>query len=268
MSNGSRTDRLVGQYTRWVIRNRWLVILFTLVVAFSAGTGARYLGFDTNYRVFFSDENPQLNAFEAMQDIYTKNDNILFVVEAKEGDILSVQNLKAIQELTEDAWKLPYAQRVDAVTNFQHTTANEDELIVGDLVPNHGPLTAKEINDARRVALSDPLLYKRLITDKTNVTGVNVTLQLPGKDPQNEVPKAVTAARELADQYRQKYENLGFYLTGIVMLNNAFSESGIRDMQTLVPLMYLVMFVIMFVLLRSISGTITTILVIMFSRYR
>ena len=49
------------------------------------------------------------------------------------------------------------------------------------------------------------------------------------------------------------------------MTNNAFSEAGIKDMQTLVPLMYLGMFLLMFWLLRSFSGTFATITVITLS---
>ena len=93
---------------------------------------------------------------------------------------------------------------------------------------------------------------------------INVTLQLPGKDLA-EVDIAVARARQLAAQMRQDHPDLAIYLTGVTMLNNAFSEASRRDMSRLLPLMYAAMLIIMFGLLRSVSGTLATLLVIGFS---
>ena len=49
------------------------------------------------------------------------------------------------------------------------------------------------------------------------------------------------------------------------MLNNAFSEAGLNDIQTLIPLMYLIMIIVMIWLLRSFSSTFATIMVITLS---
>ena len=49
------------------------------------------------------------------------------------------------------------------------------------------------------------------------------------------------------------------------MLNNAFSESAMTDMGTLTPAMYLVILVALVLLLRSISATIATLVVVGFS---
>ena len=56
-----------SNYGGWILRYRWLVILLTLVLVGLAASGGKYLSFTTNYRVFFSDDNPQLLAFEALE---------------------------------------------------------------------------------------------------------------------------------------------------------------------------------------------------------
>ena len=113
-------DTKTVAYTEWVIKWRWVIVLFTLLIAGFAASGARFLAFDTNYRVFFGDDNPQLADFEALQNIYTKNDNILFALEPENGDIFTPRTLEAVEWLTEESWKIPYAIRVDAISNFQH----------------------------------------------------------------------------------------------------------------------------------------------------
>ena len=70
----------IRKYIDWILRWRWPIVLVTIIVTFLIASGARFLRFDTDYRVFFGDDNPQLQSFEAIQDIYTKNDNILFVI--------------------------------------------------------------------------------------------------------------------------------------------------------------------------------------------
>ncbi len=265
MTQHSRFDQAVQAYAEWVLRWRWPILLAVLLLTALAASGGRFLWFDTSYRVFFSKENPQLNAFEALEEIYTKSDNILFVLAPVQGEVFTASVLDAVEHLTREAWKIPYSIRVDSVTNFQHTRANGDELIVADLVAGARALPPPALAHAKRLALAEPTLLNRLVSARAHVTGVNVTLQMPGADPTAEVPEAVAYARKLADEIRAAHPGLSIYLTGIVMLNNAFSEIGIRDMQTLVPLMYLGMFLIMLWLLRSLSGTFGTLLVISLS---
>ena len=150
-----RADR----YTRWVIRNRWWVVLSALLVTMASGTGMSKLGLVDDYRVFFSEDNPDLNAFEAVENIYTKNDNVLFIVKPREGEVFTAANLEVIRSPTEDAWQIPFSTRVDAITNFQHTWANGDDLIVEDLV-GRGEITPKVVARARRVSLAEPLLAR------------------------------------------------------------------------------------------------------------
>ena len=262
-SNGHSESKAVA-YAEWVIRWRWPVVILSLFAAVFLASGGRFLKFDTDYRVFFSKDNPQLQSFEDLQNIYTKNDNILFVVEPEGGDVFQSKVLDVIEKLTDEGWRVPYSIRVDAITNYQHTRAYEDDLLVGDLVSESLKRSQEELEEARQIALDQPVLFNRLISEKTHVTGVNVTLQLPGKDI-NEVPNAVEYARKLAAKIEIENPGIKIYLTGIVMLNNAFSEAGINDMQSLVPLMYLFMFIIMVWLLRSFSSTFATIMVISLS---
>ena len=56
-----------------------------------------------DYRVFFSPENPELVAFDGVQNTYTKNDNILFVIQPSEGEILESELVAALEWLTSEA---------------------------------------------------------------------------------------------------------------------------------------------------------------------
>ncbi len=254
-------DRFAAALTRRVIRHRGLVLVGAVLVAVMIGSGASNLEFSTNYRVFFSEANPELQAFEELQNTYTKNDNFFFVVEPKEGAAFDRETLVAIEELTEAAWQIPYTIRVDSVSNFQHTYATEDDLIVEDLVRDAEGRDVSFLKERRDVALAEPLLRNQIITADGNVTAVNVVLQYPEKGFM-EVPEAVEHARALKADIEAKYPQLTIHLTGVSMLNNAFAETGMSDGATLMPLMFLVIFLLTWVIIRSLAATFSTLLVI------
>jgi len=257
-------DRFAASLTRWVIANRWLVIIAAVIFTGAVGSGASKLEFSTNYRVFFSEANPELQAFEELQNTYTKNDNFFFVVEPKAGAAFDRNTLAAVEELTEAAWQIPYTIRVDSVSNFQHTYANEDDLVVEDLVRDAAGLDDSFLDARRSVALDEPLIRDQILTDDAGVTAINVVLQYPEKEF-TEVPEAVEVARGLKADIQAKYPDLTIHLTGVSMLNNAFAETGMADGATLMPLMFVVIFVLTWLIIRSLTATFSTLIVIMLS---
>ena len=264
--NETKTDTARGRierYTRWVIRNRWWVVLGALLVAMATGTGMSKLGLANDYRVFFSEDNPDLNAFEAVENIYTKNDNVLFVVKPREGEVFTAANLEVIRSLTEDAWQIPFSTRVDAITNFQHTWADGDELIVEDLV-GRGEITPDVVERARRVSLAEPLLVGRLIAHDASTTGVNVRISLRG-EAVDELAQTVAYARGLVAEYSEAHPELEIQVGGLSMLNWAFAEAPMRDLPVVMPLMFLTFMITIVLFLRSGTGLVATLGVIGFS---
>lgn len=250
---------------RFVLNHPIWVILLTIVLVFGAASGAKNLVFKSDYRVFFSDENPQLTAFESMQRIYSKSDNVAFIISPPEGKVFTPRTLGAIQELTEEAWQVPFSTRVDSITNFQHTWSEEDDMIVEDLVLDSTTLTDADMPRLQEIALNEPMLLNKLISPQAHVTVLNVTVQLPGKNPVVEVPQVVAKARDMRAQFLEKYPDMEVRLSGMVMMNNTFAESSLNDNATLVPIMFGVVLLGMIFLLRTFSGTFATVIVIMFS---
>ncbi|NOX75376.1 MAG: MMPL family transporter [Gammaproteobacteria bacterium] len=252
------------RYANWVIRHPWISILCSLALVAAAASGARFLAFKTDYRVFFSADNPQLLAFEALEATYTKNDNVMFILAPKNGDAFSADTLNAVKTLTEKAWQTPYSIRVDSLSNFQHTEAVEDDLMVYDLVDEDLNLDDAARQKIRDIALAEPILLNRLVPDRAHVTGVNITVQLPG-EAITEVPEIVAFARSVAAELKTQYPNIDIYLSGMVFMNNAFSEASQSDMQSLVPISFAVMLVTLGLMIRGFTGTAVTLMVILFS---
>ena len=242
----------------------WLTMLLCLVVLGTLGSGVTGLGLSSNYRSYFGPQNPELLAFDNFQDTYTKNDNIFFLIKPDDNQVFTPRIMEAVEKLTERAWQIPHVLRVDSVTNFQYTHADGDELIVEDLVRNGIDMDAETLAEKARIATAEPLLYHRILNEDLSATAINATLHYPEKDGQ-EVLDAVHYARDLANEIRAEYPEVTIALTGLSMLNASFVESGRRDAISLIPAMYLILFIAMLVVLRSITASIGTFLVIVLS---
>ena len=250
-------------FSKFITHHPWWVLLLTFAIVLTLSAGITRLGFKNDYRVYFSKENPQLLAFNAIQDTYNKSDSVMFVLQPAEDTIYTAKTMLAILELTEKSWQVPFSSRVDSITNFQHTQAEEDDLNVADLV-SEDSLSPQDLERIKQVAQHEPLLLNRLVSPQGHVSGVNVTLQLPGKSP-SETMEVARAVRTLAKEIENTYAGIKVYITGMAMLSNAFSESAMKDNSHLIPMMYAIVTLVLLLTLRSLSATFAVLLLIIFS---
>ena len=249
----------------WAIAFRWPIIAVTLVLVGIAASGTLLLEFSADHRVYFSEDNPQLLAYDAMENTYGKSGNVFFAIVPEDRDATSALALGAIAWLTEESWQLPYATRVDSITNFQHTTADGDDILVRDLVDEAVLGDAGERSRIRAIALADPRLAARLLSRDGGVAGINVTVQLPGEDTLREGPRVAESARRLADEVRERFPGIDVRMTGLVIFNLAFMEVSLRDLKTLVPASFAAMTLMLVLLTRGFSGTLAITLVVTLS---
>ena len=253
-------SRQNGSYGELILKYRFFVLGLITAITILFSAGAQFLYFDNDYRVFFGKENPQLKAFEQIQQTYTKIDNVNFAVDPISGKANAPEVLAAVEELTEIAWQLPFSIRVDSLSNYQHTEVEGDDLIVRDLYTGAISMSANERLLVDRVSTTEPSLVGKIHDKQHRATSVNVTIQMPGKSA-DEVAIVAAAARKMANKIEAKH-NVNIRLGGVIFLNNAFLESSMLDMETLVPAMYLVILIVAYLLLRSIMATFLVLFVI------
>ncbi len=259
----SATNKFATKWANFMVKHKWKVLVVTILIALGLGAKAK-MEFDGDYHVFFDKTNPELEAFDALQEKYTKLDNVILVLTPDNGDVFTSSNLAAVEELTTEAWNTPYSSRVDAITNFQHTSANGDDLYVDDLSYESASKTEKEVAEIKAKALKEPLLVHRIINEKGTVTAVNINILLPGKDSAKEVPEVTAFVRDMVAKFKEKHPNFKVHTTGLVPLNTAFFESSMKDM-ALTLIMIFIVIITTLILTRNIFSSITTLVVVLFS---
>jgi uncharacterized protein len=236
------------------------VVAIVLILALPIAYGTTRLGQTADNRVFFSADNPDLKALQQLEHTFSQVNNALIAVEPKDGEVFTSETLGIIRALTDAAWRLPYASRVDSLVNFQRSYAQGDDLVVEDLVPPDLALDEAAIAQRKAAALADPLVVGRLLSPKADVAAVIVNFRLPA-DSTLAVREIAAAIRKLADDVRAGHPQVRLYLTGQVMIMATFGEATFADLQLLIPAMMGLIVLVAALMLRSLWGTVAVLAV-------
>ena len=259
------TGQFAARFAERVLAARRLVILATLVLVAAASSGIAFLEFSANYRIFFDEDNPQLLALEALENTYGKNENVVFLIVPDDGDATSQSALSAAVWLTDAAWHTPFSRRVDSLANFQHTTADGDDLYVRDLVDPQELAQAETRSSIRSIASSDPRIAGSILARNGDVSVVNVTVELPEEGLLEAVAEVAEFARSVAEEAEERFPDVDLRIVGTVMINQTFVEASIDSQMIFLPASLLLMALILGVVTRGWAGVVATGTVIVFS---
>lgn len=255
---------MIEKYSSALYRYRIATIVISIIVSAVLIMGAKNLGITTDFRAFFGDDNPQLTAFESLEESFTRQDTLVFYLESKQGDLFQKSIIEVVQQLTEKAWQLPYSTRVDSISNFQYTFVDGDSLLIEDMIGPENTLTKSELLTIRKTVLSEPSLKNTLASENGKVTAIKVTLDLP-REAAAASQEIVDEARLLVNQFTKQNPAIIIRLLGSVSINIAMKEVAEHDMTTLVIASYLLIIGGLIVLLRSFRHASMTLLIISLS---
>ena len=238
-----------------------MLLACSVVATLLLTPGALLLTLETDESIFFADDNPNYIAEQALERQYGKADNAFIVIAPKAGTVFTQKTLILLSELTLAGWEMPYSRRVDSLVNFQHTTAEGDDLMVGNLVEDAAALTAADVDRVRAIALDSPELVHRLVSPSGHVAGVNVLFNMPDDD-EEAVPEIASEARLLRDRFSDAYPDVDFYLLGSVIGDQTFDELSIDDLFRFIPIVITIVILILTATLRSVSATLAILIVV------
>ena len=254
---------LLDRYIAIILRHRWLVLALATLLMVAVTAGAGFIGVTNDFRSLFDDDNPQLLAFDAFEDTYSASNTALIALAPRKGSVFTRETLGAIQELTEAAWRTPHSTRVDSLTNYSHSEAREDELIVRPLVEDAQALNDADLVRIGKIALDAADIAGRLISHDGRVAGLVISIALPD-NPDAAVIEVTDYLNGLLEEARAGHPDIVYYLTGKIPLDRAFADATKDDLETLAPIVFLIIMVAATVLLRSIFGTAVIAVVLIF----
>ena len=247
----------------WILQHAKLVIILFVVAAVLATAGASRLTNTPDNRVFFSDDNPHLQALEALENTYTRTDNVFIAMAPKSGTIATPAVMTAIREITEAAWQMPYSSRVDSLSNYQNTRADGDDILVASLIGDEA-ISEQDATEAVEIALSKEFLVNRLISPDAKVSGLNITILKP-ENNNKAVYEVVDYTDALVADFEARYPDINFYTTGGAAFDVAFADLPNNEGAVLIPIMFCIILVIVGFSLKTVWATVSVMLLIFLS---
>lgn len=252
----------------FLVRFRGWLFLASIVLTVGLLAGLGHLKLESGMRLLFPANDPHLQAYDAMQEEYIKSDSVFLLVGKKSGEsIFDVEALSAIEALTEKSWRLPYSLRVDSLSNFQHTRAENDQLTVRPLVEQANKLSPADMEAVRGTALRSRELVHSLVDPEGTVGGVLITFNLPEAAGQSSqaIKEIMGAVLAMKQDVEQAAPGVDIYVQGKIPFDYTFLQLSEMDGAFLVPVMYLVIGLVIFLSVRSFSAVIVTFSVITFT---
>lgn len=251
--------------------HRYRVVVFVLFViaAGACGIGLK-AAFVTNnsLEIWFVDSDPSLKAYRESLKTFG-NDEVVSIYVAPKAGILAPETLKLVRAFSTRAEKLPFVERVYSLTTVKdfvlektkdpETGKFDEELKVRKLVPRDA-LTSTERDAIREKLRHDPV-YAGWVASK-RLDGLMLTVQfktLPDIDKKRaELNETVLRlAHETFDA-----NGITSHAAGIQLVYTELNKATDKDVGTFAGLGYLVIFVLLVVILRSLWALVVSLTVI------
>lgn len=242
-----------------VLNYRYTIIVISVIFSVLAIAGIGGLDQRTDYRSFLDPNYIGMLELDEIEDIFGESRTLFFIIAPNSQNIFEETALEAIQDITEQAWTLPYSARVDSLANFQHTTVDQDTLSVEELLPQGIALNEDLIARAKSVSINDPSLRNYLVSESGNsaVVAVNFNFDDDEKllEQELELEKIVLS---IIDNAAKKYPSIKFMMTGTIRYDQSIYKYQQQLNEVFIPLMLIIMAILLFVFLRSFWGVLWT----------
>ena len=253
----------LNRYIAFLLRRRWLVLAASVAFMLVMAAGLRFIVMSNDWRDMLDEGNPQLVAYDAMEATYSATNAAVIAVAPKGGSVFTREALVAVEELTDAAWRVPWSSRVDSIVNYNHTEAVGDDLNVERLVDDAGKLSDADLERIKKIALGESSIVGRIVSRDGRVAGVVINFALP-EDSDNAEIKIYNYLRSLVKKTRKKHPDIEYHVTGNVFVNQVLSNAAQDDMGILAPAAFFVILFVAAILLRSLFGTLSLLVVLIF----
>ena len=256
-----RLEQIADTWSRWLVAAPWLWAAVTIALTLGAMTGLPGLRFTTDYQTYFSDDNPALQAQQALERHFGTRHTVVVAISADEGTLFDNDRLAALRELTDDMGLLPHATGSSSLTNFFTPRADGDDLRAEALIPDI-LFDANTLAALQAEALAEPRVLHGLLGASGEVTAVIGYFDLPDLDSDAETAEVNAAVRERAARFEADNPGLSTYFIGSLPFNQAMADAAAFDLQYRYPVAMLLMITLLWWSLRGINPMFITLGVI------
>jgi len=200
-------------------------------------------------RIWFKPNDPKLDSLNYLEKTFGNDETLVIAInlpDDQKGDLFSPEYIKVIQEITKSAWQIPQVLRVESITNNNHITSIDDDIIVEPLIGDN--ITSEQLLEKKKIALNDKSIKGYLIDEKARLALVFAHL-IPSNVEKLRYKQIINSAKKITEKYKDT--PLQFHFTGKASLNYAFEEVSMGDVKTILPLLFFLLLGYLYYIFRS-----------------
>jgi len=218
-------------------------------------TGITQLKTDFGYRVWFHESNSYLQRFDQFEDQFGSDESTVVVVHSPSG-IFDRESIQLLSTLHEELESVPQTLRVDSLTNYNWVHAEGDELSVDPLIESDAELDDSYLAVRKEIALNHRTLPNYLISEDATTALIFLTCQpVPGGSVDYQT--IVSSVNSVLEKYQGQGDHQ-FYVSGATAINDAFREITNDDLSTLLPIVFLLVCLFIYLSFRTLSTVVLT----------
>lgn len=251
---------MLEHYINGVIRWHKLIVVVVMLMTALLGVGVQRLEIDHDVRAFLNPGDPILENYDNFRRTYGSDDNFFIVVVPEDESVFTPRSLQLIRDLGVAARDIPFFGSVFSLVEspYQSRTGTSGPAF------RAGAGDAAAIEQLRKQALGDPLLFKRLVAPQGRAAAVKVTLALPPDQPDARA-EALAGARAVVAGLASAHPRASITLAGNLAVSEGLSEAISDDLYKVTTATGILIFLLLISVTRSLYATIATMLVMTLS---
>ena len=252
-------------FAKLLIKYRYLSIGLVLIAVCLLATGLTKLTFNPDLETYFPEGHPAVIRYNEIDDMFIPTDNLIIAVHSNEGTLFNGDSLKVIEELTKKSWTIPYSVRVDSLTNYSYVKSVNDDLIVEPFIEEAEKKSIEFFEKRENLVTGEDIIYKSLISEDKKTSVVSIIVDPPGPNKEDQNSELINYILGFIEPIKESNENLDIRLLGNPYLDYISPRIVKAEMPVVMPLMLLLIFFIVFLMIRSYVAVLATFVVILMS---
>jgi len=238
---------------------KWLtMILIIAISAFFVMEMKENTRMETNLDKYMPQDHPAFIYSDSAESWFNIKDGIIIALENKKG-IYNTETLDTLKKLTKRFQKFDEIDKNDVTSLYtaDNIVGTEDGMDVKAFY-KRVPKTEAKLKKLQENVRSNEMVYGRLVSTDETVTVIIAEIgdDVFTQDFYNRILETAKASET---------DDIKVYVAGRPIVEGTMALLGPADMKKMVPIVLLVIFVVLFITLRSLKGTLITLGVVLFS---
>ena len=242
-----------------LLKFKWLTMVVILAIsAFFVLEMKENTRMETNLDKYMPHDHPAFVYSDSAESWFDIKDGIIIALENKKG-IYNTETLDTLKKLTKRFQKFDEIDKADVTSLYtaDNIVGTEDGMDVKAFF-KRVPKSEAKLKKLQENVRSNEMVFGRLVSTDETVTVIIAEIgdDVFTQEFYNEILETAKAAET---------DDIKVYVAGRPIVEGTMALLGPADMKKMVPIVILVIFVVLFITLRSFKGTLITLGVVFFS---